>query len=158
MPLFNRYSAIFQIDGKRFPVLAPFIMVSLIAASSVYFRVHLSLHVDGDTFIGPDSYRHVRNVKQIISNGTLPEVDLMRHVPDGVKTTLETIGFPWVIAKSYGILNRFLPGLSLDRTMALYSVAAFVLSCFAFFSCQQMFWLFNGCFGNPCLLNRARRH
>ena len=133
MPLSNRCSAIFQTASKRFPILASFIIISLIAASSVYFRVHLSSHTGGNTFIGPDSYRHARNVRQIASDGALPKVDMMRHVPDGVKTTLETIGFPWIIAKSYGILNRFLPGLSLDRTMALYPVAVFVLSCFAFF-------------------------
>ena len=125
MPLFNRCSAIIQIAGKRFPILAPFIIVSLIAISSVYFRVHLSLHVDGDTFISPDSYRHVRNVRQIASNGALPEVDSMRHVPDGVKTTLETISFPWVVAKGYGILSHFLPRLSLNRTHGFVSCGSF---------------------------------
>ena len=133
MPLFNKCSAIFQTASKRFPILASFITISLIAASSIYFRVHLALHIAGDTFIGSDSYRHARNVRQIVSDGALPEIDLMRHVPDGVKTTLETISFPWIIAKSYGLLNHFLPELSLNKTMALYPVVAFVPSCFVFF-------------------------
>ena len=133
MPLFNKCSAIFQTASKRFPILASFITISLIAASSIYFRVHLALHIAGDTFIGSDSYRHARNVRQIVSDGALPEIDLMRHVPDGVKTTLETISFPWVVAKSYGLLNHFLPELSLNKTMALYPVVVFVPSCFVFF-------------------------
>ena len=133
MPLFSKYLAIFQAASKRFPILLPFIILWLIAAASVYFRVHLSPYIDGDYFIGPDSYRHVRNVRQIVSNGTLPEVDSMRHVPDGVKTTLETVSFPWIIAKSYGLLNRFLPELSLNRTMALYPAVVIVFSCIIYF-------------------------
>ena len=133
MLLFNRYAAVSQAAGKRFLTLVPFILVTLIAAVGVYFRVHLSLHIDGNTFIGSDSYRHVRNVRQIVSDGALPKVDMMRHVPDGVKTTLETIGFPWIIAKSYGLLHRFLPELSLNRTMALYPAVVFVCSCIIYF-------------------------
>ncbi len=133
MRLFNRYAAVSQAASNTFPILTSFIVIVLIASVGVYFRVHLSLHIDGNTFIGSDSYRHVRNVRQIVSHGALPQVDSMRHVPNGVKTTLETIGFPWIIARSYGLLHRFLPELSLNRTMALYPAVVFVFGCIVYF-------------------------
>ncbi len=133
MQLYDNVLSIPRDTLKKFLILTPFIVLLLIAAVGVYFRVHLSLYTDGDYFVGPDSYRHVRHIRQIVSDGALPKVDLMRHVPDGVKATLNAIGFPWVIAQIYNFLNRFLPGLSLNKTMALYPAVVIVFSCIIYF-------------------------
>ena len=133
MQLYNETSAILKFVYKKLPILGSFAIVLLIAAVGVYFRVHLSLHINGDYFRGNDSYRHVRHIRQIVSDGSLPSIDLMRNYPDGKKTTLNKIAFPWFIAQSYQLLHRCFSGLSLNKALALYPVVAIVVSSFIYF-------------------------
>ncbi len=133
MRLYNEALSIPKSVFEKLSIVLPFAIVLLIAAVGVYFRVHLSFHVNGDYFGGNDPYRYVRQVRQIVSEGDLPSVDFMRNYPDGVKTPLNRKGFPWFIAQCYKLLNKCFPAFSLNKIMALYPVVAIVLSGFVYF-------------------------
>ena len=119
--------------SKNLSIITLLVIVLMVSSVGVYFRIHLSSFVKGDYFLGPDSYRQVRYIRQIASNGALPEVDLARHIPDGYKHTLQSTAFPWIIARSFQILNPFFPQFALNQMMALYPVAVTFLGCIVFF-------------------------
>jgi len=133
MRLWNNALSLRKYIDKILLILPSVIMVLLTSFVGVYFRIHLSLYINGEHFRGPDSYRHVRHIRQIVSNGTLPKVDSMRYVPEGYRNTLNTKAFPWIIAQSFKTLNRFFPDLSLNRVTALYPAVAIFLSCIVYF-------------------------
>lgn len=133
MRLYSNIILIQSSVSKKLPIIVSLVILLLIAAVSVYFRVNMSPHLGGGYFLGSHSYRHVHYIRQIVSDGELAEIDLMRGVPDGVKTTLHTIGLPWVLAQGFNILRQFLPELSLNQTMALYPVVAVILSSIVLF-------------------------
>jgi len=88
----------------------------------VYFRTRSLSLLEGKYLIDPDSYRHMRHIRQIAERGNLPKVDLMRKIPYGHRNTLQSEAFPWLIVQGFRLLRRFIPSLELRQAAVFYPV------------------------------------
>ncbi|MEK6823632.1 MAG: hypothetical protein AABY06_01230 [Nanoarchaeota archaeon] len=85
--------------------------------------------------LGPDldPWLFTRMAKLIVSEGSIPEIDTLRNVPLGFKTSEETILLPYMISWIYKISKIFYPSASVEFGAALFPVIMFALTIIAFF-------------------------
>ena len=84
MELFNKakISQISSVIGAPFLFGIPLFLNILLGA---YFRAPSLPSLEGGLLHGPDSYRHIRHIEQLVEYGEMPETDEMRHVPFGYR-------------------------------------------------------------------------
>ncbi len=85
--------------------------------------------------LGPDldPWLFTRMAKLIINDGEIPEVDALRNVPLGFKTSEETILLPYMISWIYKISKIFYPSANVEFGAALFPVIMFALTIIVFF-------------------------
>ncbi len=84
--------------------------------------------------LGPDldPWLFFRYTKTIVEQGGLPEVDMMRNVPLGFDTSIETPLLPYMIVWTYSFLNIF-SDVSVIYAAAIFPVIMFALTIIVFF-------------------------
>ena len=122
--------------GRAFPV----IILCLSLFLGVLLRLHRLSDLDGTYLRGHDSYRYLRQSRQIVENGRMPEVDRLRWVPDGRDTKDQLILFPALLASAFKSLGPLFPSLTLESVAIFYPIAAFLLSgCVFFLLSRELF-------------------
>ncbi len=84
--------------------------------------------------LGPDldPFLFLRYAEYIVEHGGLMDLDMMRYVPLGFNTGMETKLLPYLIAYLYKIASLFAP-MSIEYAAVLYPVVAFALTTIVFF-------------------------
>ncbi len=111
---------------------------------AVYIRVQPMMDHNGnpglwdvttDTWtLGPDldPWLFFRNAKQILNEGSIPEIDTFRSVPRGAYTDYETKLLPYMIVGTYHLVNIF-GEYNIEFAGVIFPVLMFVLTILAFF-------------------------
>ncbi|MBI2056944.1 hypothetical protein HYT91_01690, partial [Candidatus Pacearchaeota archaeon] len=74
-----------------------------------------------------------RMAKLIVNDGAMPEIDTLRNVPLGFKTSEETVLLPYMIAWSYKLSKIFYPSANVEYGAAFFPVIMFALTIIVFF-------------------------
>jgi len=112
MPSLNRYIQI---------ICTVFILV-LIMGFGIYLRSRTVSQLKDRYLVDPDSYRHIRHVKQYVENGSIPAQDDKRHVPKGVNNESKLLFFPKLLGVSFLAARRLFPQLTLNRFAIFFSI------------------------------------
>ncbi|KHO55499.1 MAG: dolichyl-diphosphooligosaccharide-protein glycosyltransferase [archaeon GW2011_AR19] len=85
--------------------------------------------------LGPDldPWLFTRMAKLIVNEGSIPEIDTMRNVPLGFKTSEETVLLPYMVALAYKLSKIFYPQANVEFGAALFPVIIFALTIIVFF-------------------------
>lgn len=85
--------------------------------------------------LGPDldPWLFTRMAKLIVNDGAMPEIDTLRNVPLGFKTSEETVLLPYMIAWSYKLSKIFYPSANVEYGAAFFPVIMFALTIIVFF-------------------------
>ncbi|MDP2672315.1 MAG: STT3 domain-containing protein, partial [Nanoarchaeota archaeon] len=85
--------------------------------------------------LGPDldPWLFTRMAKLIVNDGAMPEIDTLRNVPLGFKTSEETVLLPYMIAWTYKLSKIFYPDANVEFGAALFPVIMFALTIIVFF-------------------------
>jgi len=85
--------------------------------------------------LGPDldPWLFMRQAKNIILNGTFPNIDTFRNVPLGFDSTKETMLLPYMIDWTYHIVGLFYPERTPEYAGVIFPVIMFGLTIVAFF-------------------------
>tara|TARA_Y100000310_G_scaffold332326_1_gene407690 strand:- start:174 stop:2726 length:2553 start_codon:yes stop_codon:yes gene_type:complete len=123
---------------KSFPGILVWLMLGLIAYFSVQIRlINLPSLIDVTTGepvpLGNDPFIFYRYAKYVVENGSLMVTDMLRYFPTGFSGMEEFKVLSYVLAYFYKFLNFFDSNISFDYVVAVYSVAAFVVSLIVFF-------------------------
>jgi len=120
----------------------------------VYFRTRSTSSLEGQFVLGPDSYRHMRHIQQIVETGYLPEIDRMRYVPFGYRNTLHSKTFPWLIVQGYKILHLLTPKVT-PYQVAIFSpvVMSVLITVLFFFLTKRLFDCFIALLATPALVS-----
>ncbi len=132
--------------------------MSLLRASSLRLAALLLIILIGfylrsiprsDTLVDPDSYFHYKMVKQILSYGSIPEIDYSSYYPSGRRIAgSEPLLLSYAAAYSY-LLASF-TGLSLMDYLVLFPALAWIANCFVFYFLSKKF-----CSDNAALTSTA---
>jgi asparagine N-glycosylation enzyme membrane subunit Stt3 len=85
--------------------------------------------------LGPDldPWLFTRYAGEIIENGKVADMDMVRNVPLGFETHLESMLLPKMIAWTYALSNLFYSGTTVEFAAALFPVIMFALTIISFF-------------------------
>ena len=98
-------------------------------------NIHLLKDITTGQYTLPDldPYLFLRYAKEILENGSLPAIDMMRYVPLGKYTAgIEQI-LPYTIVYLYKFIKLFIPSVTIEFVDILYPVIFFVLGGIMFF-------------------------
>jgi len=108
----------------------------------ILFNVHIRSHpienlkdvTTGNYTLGPDldPFLFLRYAKIIVSEGSLPKIDMMRYVPLGFITAGETELLPYMIVYTYKIINLFKP-TSVEYVAVIFPVIFSIFTTIFFF-------------------------
>jgi len=85
--------------------------------------------------LGPDldPWLFTRYAKTIVEEGSLPEIDMMRNVPLGLDTTIETRLLPYMIVATYNFIHFFDNSINVEFAAVIFPVIMFALTIISFF-------------------------
>ena len=85
--------------------------------------------------LGPDldPWLFTRYAGEIIDNGSVAKIDMMRNTPLGFETAKETMLLPKMIVWTYSITNLFYSANNIEFSAALFPVIMFALTIISFF-------------------------
>lgn len=104
-----------------------FIIVILTITFSIFLRTRNLPYLKEDYLICTDSYRILRQSKQINSLGTVPPTDYQRWIPMGKSNEHESFLLPKILAQSYQWLHYLFPSVTLKQVAILHPVVIFAL-------------------------------
>ena len=124
----------------KYPILAIIIFIAVkIRTSNLYGLKDITT---GTWTLGPDldPFLFLRWAKNIVENGSLMAVDMMRYVPLGFETSGEYILHPYMIAWFHNVAQIF-GSESVTYSAIIYPVFFFVITIVAFFLLTRKIFL-----------------
>jgi len=119
--------------------VAAILILLLIAAYAYNVRTsnipNLKDVTTGSYTLGPDldPFLFLRWTKEIVENGSLAKIDVLRYYPLGYETSRETLLLPYSIAYTYKVLHFFNNAVTVELAAVIYPAIFFVLALIAFF-------------------------
>jgi dolichyl-diphosphooligosaccharide--protein glycosyltransferase len=132
----EKFSSFFK--GKNYKWIY-FVLLLVLVLIVIFVRTsnvpYLIDQTTGEYTLGPDldPFLFLRYAKIIATEGSLPEIDIMRNVPLGFRTGIETRLLPYTITYLYKILHFFNPEISIEYAAIILPVIFFALSLIVFF-------------------------
>ena len=102
-------------------------LLCLSVVLGIVLRVQNLPLLDEQYFLGTDAYRQVRQGEQILEQGKLPQVDMMRSAPIGRNNAEQFTLYPHVLAYAVRGLRFLLPDIALTKAAIFYPVVGFAL-------------------------------
>ena len=96
------------------------VLLLLVIVFGIFIRVQNREALAGQYLFGTDSYRYLRQTRQIVEAGDLSQIDMMRNSPEGIDNTTTTPLFPYLLANAFAAVHTFFPNLTLFQ-FAIYS-------------------------------------
>lgn len=127
---------IMTIEGRKARFLAAIVLCLLLLLSiriGVHVRVRNSKILQEKYLLGFDSYRYLREAKQIAQDGHLPERDMMRYVPLGRDLREELSLNSYAIVYFHRFLQNFDSYVTVEEAAIYFPVVCFVFSALLFF-------------------------
>lgn len=124
------------IQGWKSRLLTGFILCLLCVLSlriGVHLRVRNVSVLQEKYLLEFDPYRYLRETKQIVENGNLPERDMMRYFPLGRELKEELSLNSYAIAYFFKLLRIFIPDISVEQATIYFPVICFVFGAVIFF-------------------------
>jgi len=87
-----------------------------------------SEQLEGKYVKGPDAYRYFRQVRLIVDDGSLPQIDKMRHFPEGIDNRQRTTFFPYLLANIYQVTHNVFPDINLHEFAIYYPIISFPIA------------------------------
>jgi len=91
-----------------------------VASFGIYLGVQNLQLLEGKYLVGSDPYRYFHQVRLIVEDGKLPDVEMARNFPEGINLAERGTLFPELLAASYKGIHSIFPSASLHHTLSLY--------------------------------------
>jgi len=110
-----------------------YVLAAIIIWIGCYIRTRNLPLINDRILIDPDAFLFLRYTREIVANGHLPLIDVMRYYPIGYNMSGEVTLLSYIIAYSYKLFHLFLPSLTIEKATIWYPVIAFAIGTFLFF-------------------------
>ena len=123
--------------------VALLVLVLIIVSFGVYLRGQNLKFLNEKYLVGSDPYRYFRQVRLIVEEGKLPDVEMARNFPEGLNLAERGALFPKLLAASYTVIHSIFPAHSLHHVLSLYPpISAGIALIFLFLLTYYLFGRF----------------